>query len=226
MSLSFWIAATAFSIRISADSTVLALLRAGDEKAFRKLIDRHHGSMVGLAQTIVKSRALAEDVAQDTWIAVFNNIASFDGRSALSTWIIGILLNRAKTCAKREARYTAFAEERGSEDEEPAVAQDRFAADGHWSDPPVSFDGMTPERICAGRQLWQHVAEAIEHLPPAQKAVIIMRDVEGRDADETCAALELTVEHQRVLLHRARNSVRNLMENLARNSDARSITKA
>lgn len=202
------------AVRITADPQFLHRLRSGDPTAIRGLIARHHGALVGLAQTIVKSREAAEDVAQETWIAVIDGIGRFDGRSALSTWIIAILLNKARTVARKESRFVALADEMGDDLDEPAVSPSRFAPDGHWVDPPASFDGVDPERICAGRELWRHVGAAIERLPPAQKAVLILRDVEGRDAAETCRLLDLTPENQRILLHRARAKLRNLVEGL------------
>lgn len=216
MTLVFWIAAAGFALRIHADGAMLEALKRGDKESLRRLVSHHHAALVGLAQTIVRSRATAEDVAQETWIAVVNSIHDFDGRSALSTWIIAILLNKARTHARREGRYVPFSD---SADDEgtvgPAVSPARFAADGHWTQPPVSFDGLDPERIVAGRELWRHVGAVIETLPPAQRSVMIMRDVEGRDAAETCTLLGLTAENQRILLHRARARVRSAIEALA-----------
>ncbi|OJF97643.1 RNA polymerase sigma factor [Pararhizobium antarcticum] len=190
------------------------------------LVERHHRALVGLAQTIVKNRATAEDVAQETWVAVIANIRKFEGKSAFSTWIIAILLNKAKTYAKREGRYTVLLEEEHGADEEDAVSASRFDNSDHWIEPPSSFDGLNPERIFAGRQLWKHVSDVIDLLPPAQKAVVIMRDVEGSDAAETCKLLQLTPANQRILLHRARARIRNEIENLLRDKSKSLITQA
>lgn len=226
MNLLFWVAAAGFALRIHADGLFLERLRSGDPEALRTLVERHHAALVGLAQTIVRNRAAAEDVAQETWLAVIANISRFEGKSALSTWIIAILLNKAKTVARREGRYTALAAEENQGEDEPAVAPSRFKANGHWDDPPVPFDGLNPERIVAGRQLWQHVSAIIELLPPAQKAVLIMRDVEGNGSAETCKILDLTPENQRILLHRARARIRNELESLMRSTPHRAITQA
>lgn len=226
MNLLFWVAAAGFALRIHADGLFLERLRSGDPEALRTLVERHHAALVGLAQTIVRNRAAAEDVAQETWLAVIANISRFEGKSALSTWIIAILLNKAKTVARREGRYTALAAEENQGEDEPAVAPSRFKANGHWDDPPVPFDGLNPERIVAGRQLWQHVSAIIELLPPAQKAVLIMRDVEGNGSAETCKILDLTPENQRILLHRARARIRNELESLIRSTPHGAITQA
>lgn len=214
MGLTFFVAAVGFGLRIHADGLFLEQLRSGDPEALRLLVERHHAALVGLAQTVVKNRAMAEDVAQETWLSVIANISRFEGKAALSTWIIAILFNKAKTYAKREGRYTPLAQEidQGSENDE--VSASRFDATGHWVDPPRSFDGLNPERIFAGKQLWNHVREMIDRLPPVQKAVLIMRDVEGHDSARTCELLELSPENQRVMLHRARTRIRNEIEAL------------
>lgn len=209
-----WIASVALGVRIAVDAALLAKLRAGDPVAVDRFVSRHHGALVGLAQTIVKQRSTAEDVAQETWIAVLTHLDRFDERSSLSTWIIAILLNKAKTFAKREGRYVHLADEGEAAGEERAVPASRFLKDGHWAEPPAAFDGLDPERIFAGRELWRHVGAFIEELPPAQKAVMIMRDVEGRDAADACRLLEISSENQRILLHRARTKVRNRLETL------------
>lgn len=226
MNVVFWLAAAGFALRIHADGLFLEQLKSGNPEALRTLVERHHAALVGLAQSIVKNRAAAEDVAQETWLAVIANISKFEGKSALSTWIIAILLNKAKTSAKREGRYTALASEENQGDDEPAVAPSRFKANGHWDEPPLPFDGLSPERIVAGRQLWQHVRVLIEALPAAQKAVLIMRDVEGNGSAETCRLLDLTPENQRILLHRARARIRNGIESLMRNTAHEAITQA
>jgi RNA polymerase sigma-70 factor (ECF subfamily) len=214
MSFTFLVAAVGFGLRIHADGLFLEQLRSGDPEALRLLVEKHHAALVGLAQTIVKNRATAEDVAQETWLAVIANISRFEGKAALSTWIIAILFNKAKTYAKREGRYSPLAEEADRDDDNDRVLASRFDNTGHWVDPPQSFDGLNPERIFGGRQLWNHVRDMIDRLPPAQKAVLIMRDVEGHDAGHTCELLDLTPENQRVMLHRARTRIRNEIENL------------
>lgn len=184
----------------------LARLRAGDEAAFRRLIRRYHGSLVGVASGIIGSRAQAEEVVQDAWLAVFSHIGRFEGRSALSSWLFTIVLNRARTRAVREGRTVGFAA--FAEDDGPAVDPSRFAPDGHWAERPALWEELDPERVVSGRQLWVHVQEVIEKMPAGQRAVIILRDIEGQSAEDACVLLGITSENQRVLLHRARNRVR------------------
>lgn len=183
----------------------LALLRAGDNGAYRKLIRRYHGSLVGIAQGIIGSRAQAEEVVQESWLAVFRNVARFEGRSSLAGWIFTIVTNKARTRITSEGRTVALP---GLDGVERAVETSNFQPDGHWIEIPALWDVLDPERLFGGRQLWKHVQDIIETLPAGQKAVITLRDVENRSAEEACTLLGVSQENQRVLLHRARGRVR------------------
>jgi RNA polymerase sigma-70 factor (ECF subfamily) len=198
----------------------LALLRSGDGAAYRRLIRRFHGSLVGTASAIIGSRAQAEEVVQDAWLAVFSGIGRFEGRSSLASWLFAIVLNRARTRASREGRLVALPSLEGGEGQERAVPLERFAPDGHWAEPPRLWDELDPERTVAGKQIWAHVQEAIEALPAGQKAVIILRDIEAATAEETCELLAISPENQRVLLHRARGRVRRTIEKLTEGPNA------
>jgi RNA polymerase sigma-70 factor (ECF subfamily) len=191
----------------------LSRLRQGDEHAYRSLIRRFHGSLTGIAASIIGSRAQAEEVVQDAWLAVFAGVGGFEGRSSLITWIFSIVLNRARTRASREGRLVGLpALLEGTEAGGRAVDAAEFKPDGHWREAPLLWDELSPERIVGGRQLWDHVLEAIERLPAGQRAVIILRDMEGCDAEDACALLGISAENQRVLLHRARGRVRQAID--------------
>jgi RNA polymerase sigma-70 factor (ECF subfamily) len=193
----------------------LARLRRGDEQAYRTLIGRFHFSLIGVAASIIGSRAQAEEVVQDAWLAVFAGIAGFEGRSSLVTWVFSIVLNRARTRASREGRLVSLpALLEGTAPGGRAVDVTEFKPDGHWREVPRLWDELSPERIVAGRQLWDHVTEAIERLPAGQRAVIILRDMEGCEADDACALLGISPENQRVLLHRARGRIRQTIDAL------------
>ena len=183
----------------------LASLRAGDQGAYRRLIRRYHNSLVGVAQGVIGNRAQAEEVVQDAWLAVFRNIARFEGRSSLAGWIFTIVMNRARTRITQEARTVGLP---GLDGVERSVEGSAFSDDGHWRELPALWDVLDPERMVSGRQLHVLVNEAIEKLPAGQKAVIILRDIENRSAEEACELLSVTSENQRVLLHRARGRVR------------------
>lgn len=193
----------------------LASLRRGDEQAYRRLIRRFHGSLIGIAASIIGSRAQAEEVVQDAWLAVFAGIGSFEGRSSVVTWLFSIVLNRARTRASREGRLVGLPSLMdGTDPGGRAVDVSEFKPDGHWAEAPRLWDELNPERIIGGRQLWHHVLEAIERLPSGQRAVITLRDMEGCEAEEVCALLEISAENQRVLLHRARGRVRQAVDGL------------
>ena len=198
------------------DPAFLERLRQGEETAYRTLIRRFHGALVGVAASIIGSRAQSEEVVQDAWLAVFAGVGRFEGRSSLVTWVFSIVLNRARTRARREGRLVGLPTlMEGTPSGGRAVDVAEFKPDGHWLEAPRLWDELNPERIVGGRQLWDHVQDAIQRLPAGQRAVIILRDMEGRDAEETCALLEISAENQRVLLHRARGRIRASIDALA-----------
>jgi RNA polymerase sigma-70 factor (ECF subfamily) len=191
-------------------------LRRGDERAFAALVETYHSSLVRVAQTFVRDRAVAEEVAQETWLGVIRGLGKFRGDSTLKTWIFRILTNRAKARAVRERRslsYSALT----LDSVEPAVDPGRFLDDdhprwpGHWGSPPSSWSSLPEERLLAGETL-SCIQGAIGALPAMQQQVITLRDVEGWTSDEVCGLLDLTETNQRVLLHRARAKVRAALE--------------
>ena len=199
----------------AAEVQLLDALRAGDEGAFAALVREHHGSLVRVARTYVSTLAAAEEVAQETWVGVLNGLDRFEGRSSLRTWIFRILTNIAKTRAVRDARTLPFsALGDPARVPEPAVDADRFLDPdhprwpGHWAVKPEAW----PEDALLAGETRERLAEAIEALPPAQRAVISLRDIEGWSSEEVRNALDLSETNQRVLLHRARSKVRAALE--------------
>lgn len=191
------------------DDTLIARLLERDERAFRWLVRQFHGMMLAFARSFVRDAGLAEEVVQETWVAVIDGLARFERRSTLKTWIYSILANKAKTAAQRARRTLSFSD-LGSPGDDP-VDPDRFLADGHWATPVEPWDAMTPERIVSGQNLWSLARGAIELLPEAQRAVLILRDVEEQDGPTVAALLGVSEGNQRVLLHRARASVREAL---------------
>lgn len=197
------------------EAELVARLRAGDERTFEALVARHYPTMLAVAQTYVKTRAVAEEVVQEAWLGVLQSLDRFEGRSSLKTWILAIVVNKAKTRAVREDRTVPFASLARAE-EEPAVEPERFrgpqdAFPGHWRAYPSNW-GVSPDAAAEDREMVRVAMRAIAKLPPAQQTVIRMRDVEGYSAEEVCAALEISAANQRVLLHRARSGVRAALE--------------
>jgi len=202
--------------RTAAEETeLLARLRAGDERAFEALVERHYPTMLAVARHYVKTRAVAEEVVQDAWLGVLKGIDRFEGRSSLRTWILRILVNTAKTRGVREARSVPFAS-LAPQGDEPAVEPERFrSADdpfpGHWRAYPANWQRL-PEEALAERETLDVVLTTIHQLPSPQRIVITMRDIQGCDSEEVCEALDVSEGNQRVLLHRARSKVRSALE--------------
>jgi RNA polymerase sigma-70 factor (ECF subfamily) len=188
------------------DSELLHRLRSGDERAFTVLVERYHEPMLGLAASFVPNRAVAEEVVQDTWLAALRGLDAFEGRSSLKTWLFRILVNRARSTGSREQRSIPVA------DPEPAVDPSRFGGDGGWSDPPEHWIETAERRMEAGKLAGQ-VRVWIDGLPARQREVVLLRDVEGMSSEDVCAVLALTEGNQRVLLHRGRSRLRQLLEN-------------
>jgi RNA polymerase sigma-70 factor (ECF subfamily) len=199
------------------DAELVDALRAGDEAAFAGLVEELTPALMRVALMHVPSRAVAEEVVQDTWLGVIKGIDRFEGRSALRTWIFQILLNNARTRGKREKRTLPFSFLRRRDEEGgdgPAVDADRFQRHGEqrgaWARPPVEWEGA--ETRIEADETRRALLEAIAALPPRQREVIALRDIQGYSAAEACNALGLTETNQRVLLHRARSKVRAALE--------------
>jgi RNA polymerase sigma-70 factor (ECF subfamily) len=188
-----------------ADLPLLERLRAGDEDAFVTLVGRHNDSMQRLALTFVHSHAVAEEVVQDTWLGVLRGIDRFEGRSSLRTWLLTILVNRARSTGVREARSVPIG---GAE---PAVDASRFDSGGLWSSPPERWTEQVEERIGA-TALREQILAALAAMPERQRAVVMLRDVDGLRSDEVCDVLALTAANERVLLHRGRSRLRQALE--------------
>jgi RNA polymerase sigma-70 factor (ECF subfamily) len=200
----------------SEESELLAKLRAGDERAFRSLVETHHGTMIAVAGNYVKTSAVAEEVVQEAWLGVLKGLDRFEGRSSLRTWILRIVMNTAMGRGVREARSVPFSSMAAEDDPEPAVEAERFrrpgdAFAGHWNRYPGDWSALPEERLL-GRETLEVVKRRIEDLPEAQRTVITMRDVAGCTSDEVCDLLEISAANQRVLLHRARSAVRAVLE--------------
>lgn len=196
------------------ESRLVAALRAGDEQAFATLVRHHHASLKRVARAYVSTDAVAEEVVQETWLAVVGAIDRFEQRATLKTWLFHILANKAKTRGARERRTVPFASLAGADDE-PAVSPDRFQREGdawpgHWATPPRPWED--PERRLQSLEARERLREAIAALPAPHQAVLTLRDVEGLEAEEVCALLDLSPGNQRVILHRARAKLRDALE--------------
>jgi RNA polymerase sigma-70 factor, ECF subfamily len=198
------------------DQRIIAGLRAGDETAFVEMVDRYNGSLVRVAMRYVPSRAVAEEVVQDTWIGVIEGIDRFEGRSTIKTWLYKILIYKARARGERERRTVPLSALVG-DDSAPSVPTERFRGSdalwaGHWATPPRRWDGDAEERLLASEA--RSVIDAtIAELTLAQREVITLRDLSQFSSPQVCDLLGVTEANQRVLLHRARSKVRAALEN-------------
>jgi RNA polymerase sigma-70 factor (ECF subfamily) len=184
-----------------------------------RLVEQLQGPLLRLARTYVSDPAVAEDVVQETWLAVLRGLDRFEGRSSLKTWIFSILMNRARTRAVREGRSIPFSalEDAAGEDEGPSVEPERFLPPdhprwpGHWAAPPREWN-TTPEAMALSGETRGIIDAAIADLKPAQREVITLRDIDGLTSTEVCQVLGISEVNQRVLLHRARSKVRAALE--------------
>ena len=197
------------------DEETLAALRAGDERAFRDLFARSYPMMKRVARAYVASDAVAEEIVQETWMAIVTGIDRFEGRSALGTWIFSILTNQAKTHSAREKRAVPFSSVAPSDVEGPVVDPDRFqknddAWPGHWATPPRPW--QKPERRLLSLEARDRLKAALAQLPDRQRMIVGLRDIEGYSAEEVCGLIGLSPENQRVLLHRGRARLRAVLE--------------
>lgn len=206
------------SVQPADDQSLVDRARDGDEAAFATLVRRYSPMLMRLARMYVPTDALAEDVVQETWVAVVRGLDRFEGRSSFKTWLFRILVNRAKTRGVREHRSIPFASVGGGGgddgdgfDEGPTVDPSRFTSEGAWTSAPADWHD-DPEAALDSAEALRIAREAIDELPERQRIVITLRDLEGLSSDEVRNVLDLTETNQRVLLHRARTKVRKALE--------------
>lgn len=208
--------------RIEGDEGALvARLRDGDEATFARLIEEWSPVMLRVARGYVSSRQSAEDVVQDAWLGVIRGLPSFEGRSSLRSWTFSILINRAKTRGARESRVVASSSLTNHDLEQPTVDPARFQGPdgqypGGWTSAGAPRPWDEPEGKALSREIADLVGQALDQLPERQRLVVTMRDVQGMSAYEACAALDLSPQNQRVLLHRGRAAIRAVLEDYYR----------
>jgi RNA polymerase sigma-70 factor (ECF subfamily) len=204
------------------DADLVRRLRAGDERAFVQVVDAWSPLMVRVARSHVSTEASAEEVVQDTWLAVVRGLDAFESRSTLRTWVFRILTNLAKTRGVREARSVPLSS-LGPDDVDggPTVDPDRFRSvddewPDHWRSDGAPARWPSPERALLAAEIRHEVVAALAALPERQRLVVELRDVHGMDSDEVCSVLHLSPANQRVLLHRGRAHVRAALEDYYR----------
>jgi RNA polymerase sigma-70 factor, ECF subfamily len=195
------------------EAALIEALKARDERAFRQVVDAWSPALLRVATTYVPSRAAAEEVVQETWIAVLNGLDGFEGRSSLKTWVFRILTNVAMRGGGRERRsvpFSTIAPAGPSVDPGRFLPEDHEQWPGHWALPPSRWP--TPDEGLMAGETRAVIVAALEALPPAQRIVIALRDIGGWSAEDVAGALDISAGNQRVLLHRARTALRAAVE--------------
>lgn len=203
------------TIHSDGEAELIARIRAGDEDAFARLVDRYGASLMRVAALYVRDRAVVQEVVQETWLGVLRGIDRFEGRSSFRTWLFRILTNIAKTRAVRESRSLPFAALSSGQGDEPSVSADQFlgpgtAWPGHWATGPAAWTTPLDELMTAETR--RVLSQAIDGLPETQRQVVTLRDIEGWSSQEVCGALEISEANQRVLLHRGRTKLRAVID--------------
>jgi RNA polymerase sigma-70 factor (ECF subfamily) len=207
---------------VTDDDHLVRRLREGDEQAFAEIVDGWSPVMAHVARSYVSTQASADEIVQETWLAVVRGLGAFEGRSSLKTWVFRILTNLAKTRGVREARTVPLSS-LGPQDDgaAPTVDRDRFrGADdewpGHWLVDAAPARWPSPESSVLAAEVRHEVVSALAELPERQRLVVTLRDVHGLGSDEVCSVLHLSPANQRVLLHRGRAQVRAALEDYYR----------
>ncbi len=185
------------------DVSLLTRLRAGDEQAFVTLVTRYQEPMLRLACSMVPTRSVAEDAVQDTWMGVVRGLERFEGRSSFKTWLFRILVNRVRSAGSREPFHAPL-------ESLHSVDPVRFDDQGHWADPLDRWTEDSDDRLDSAT--WAPILRSgLDGLPPRQRTVVVLRDVEGLTSDEVCTVLGVSAGNQRILLHRGRASLRQTL---------------
>lgn len=195
------------------DEGLIKALQQGDEAAFAQLVKKYHRKLWYVARAIA-GELWAEEVLQDAWLSVYRSIGSFEGRSSLKTWLYTIVKNQAKTRLRKESRNSHAMDNaiHTGIDESAAFVETHFQDDGNWLKPPVSWDIDSPGALLEEEQLQQCINRAIERLSPDQQAVFQMRDMQQMELDDICNILDFSSSNVRVLLHRARIALMQVIE--------------
>ena len=213
--------AAAVGERRMVDETALVeALRQGDRDAFAALVDANSPWMMRIARSYLSSRASAEDAVQEAWLCCLRGLGGFEGRSALKSWLFVIVTNCALRRAERDSRSVPFSElaRREAERTDPGPPERWFFDDSHprwpggWTTCSHGWERLPEQRLLAG-EVSATIESAAGRLPDGQRAVFLLRDVEGWSSEDVCNALGISGSNQRVLLHRARHSIRAVLEN-------------
>lgn len=201
---------------LPSDDELIPKLLDSDETAYRQVVAAYHGMMVYIAKSIVGD-SIADEVAQEAWLAVIKALPKFERRSSLKTWIMRIVSNTAKSRLRHESRTVNIEDITSNSGD--VIGADRFKEGGHWSSPPSIWHADTPDSLLSSTELKSVIDNALKELPPLQRTVIALRDIQGMDMESICKILDVSESNGRVLLHRARSQIREAIDQHQRNQD-------
>jgi RNA polymerase sigma-70 factor (ECF subfamily) len=202
--------------KLPSDNELIPKLLDNDETAFRQVVAAYHGMMVYIARSIVGD-SIADEVAQEAWLAVIKALPKFERRSSLKTWIMRIVSNTAKSRLRHESRTVNI--EDSVSDRGDMISPNHFNERGHWTSPPSVWHADTPESLLSSTELQGVIDNALKELPPLQRTIVALRDIQGMEMDSICKILDVSESNGRVLLHRARSRIREAIDEHERNQD-------
>ena len=194
---------------LPSDDELIPKLLTNDETAYKQVVSAYHGMMIYIARSIVGD-AIADEVAQEAWVAVIKALPKFERRSSLKTWIMRIVSNTAKSRLRHESRTVNI--EDSVNDSGDMISPNHFDERGHWTSPPSVWHADTPESLLSSSELQECIDMALKELPPLQRSVVSLRDIQGLDMESICKILDVSESNGRVLLHRARSQIREAID--------------
>jgi RNA polymerase sigma-70 factor (ECF subfamily) len=198
------------------DDELIPKLLENDETAYRQVVSAYHGMMIYIARSIAGD-AIADEIAQEAWVAVLKALPDFERRSSLKTWIMRIVSNTAKSRLRHESRTVSI--EDSLNESGDMVNPGRFDERGHWSSPPSIWHADTPDSLLSSAELRACIDNALKELPTLQRTIVSLRDIQGMDMELICKILDVSESNARVLLHRARSRLREAIDEYQRNQN-------
>lgn len=201
------------------ESELIQRLIANDQQLFMAVVRAWHSSLYSVAAAIV-GHSIADEVVQEAWVSVIKALPKFEGRSALKTWVTRIVANEAKNRYRKESRSVSMesVDENWATDTRAAIDL-RFDSSGHWNQRNPTWDIGSPDELLSANELQDCVDKHLARLPEQQKYIMELRDSGGMDMEEICNILEVSSSNARVLLHRARDKIQQVVAKFQRTGE-------
>ncbi|WP_444996563.1 RNA polymerase sigma factor [Aliikangiella sp. IMCC44359] len=188
------------------EKLLIEKLLAGDEATFESVFSQYYSLMHSVAQSIAGS-SIADEIIQESWISALRALPKFEGRSSLKSWIMRIVANEAKTRLRKESRSVSLESMQDSWATDP-----RFDEKSHWVSPSSQWHADTPENLLVAKELEDCISKNLEKIPENQRVAMKLKDSGGLSMDEICNILSVTPSNLRVLLHRGRDRILQVID--------------